>query len=140
MVMKSRDKKGKDSEGRPSRFGFLLGLAALLFYFFLPLFFYGHLTNFSPAAVSGAAKTTSSAIEGRTQEPGLPHDSNSCPICRAASHFQDYELSLSFQAPDGSALVGPLSERYGSSGLDRADGLTPLTRAPPVMPLSSTTA
>jgi hypothetical protein len=66
MGMMSRHNQGQDSEGRPGRFGSLLGLAAFLPFFLLPLIYYGHLTNSSPPAVSRDLKTGPSIIESRT--------------------------------------------------------------------------
>jgi hypothetical protein len=138
--MNSCQRMGKYSQGRLGRLGSFLGLAAFLPIFLLPLIYYGHLTNFSPLAVSRDLKTALPAIESRTEEPAPFHESKACPICQAASSFQDFGSFLSFDAPDGSTLLGPLSERYSSAGLAPADGLTLQSRAPPVMPLPQTTA
>ena len=138
--MMSRHKQGQDSEGRPSRLGFLLSLFAFLPYFLLPLTYYVHLTASSLPAASGDLKTAALIIASQTGEPTLPHDSNACPICRGASSFEDSEVSLAIHAPDSSALLGPLSERDISSGIAQANGLALQSRAPPVMPLPQTTA
>lgn len=137
--MNSCQKLGKHYEYGQSRLGSLLSLSALLPYFFLPLVFFIHLTNYSFPAASADPGTGTPAIEARTQEPDLPHDSNTCPICRAASDFQNHGLFLSFHAPEGLALAGPLSGHYDSSGLAKADAPIWQSRAPPGVSLLQTT-
>jgi hypothetical protein len=138
--MTSRQKSGKWAEGGPSRFGFHVSLFAFLPYLLLPLIYYAHLTASSLPAASGDLKTGSLIIASQTREPVAPHDSNACPICRGASSSQDYGTSPAFHAPDSSSLVGLLADGYCSSGLAKADVLTPETRAPPLVPLSQATA
>jgi hypothetical protein len=138
--MASRQQSAKYTEGRPSRFGFLLSLVAFLLYFLLPLTYFVHLTTISLPAASGDLKIMSPIIASETEEPVSPHDSNACPICRGASSFEDYGTSLAFHAPDSSSLVGLLSDGYGSSGVAKADVVTSHTRAPPVVPLAQSTA
>ncbi len=138
MGINSRQLRGKASEGRPSHNASLLALLALLPYFLLPLIFYGHLTNSAFPAPPGIPRTGPPIIESQNKEPVPFHDNNSCPICRAASDFQDYGLHLAFQAPD-SAFVWLLSDRDGTVVFSKADFVTAPTRAPPVMPLPPTT-
>ncbi len=79
-----------------------LCLFALLPYFLLPAVFYSHLTVELPPAAGAEVKGASTFIAG--QPPTFhPEDNRNCPICRAASSFEDYGCLDLAQAPHDAA-------------------------------------
>ena len=132
MAMYNRHNQGRDSEARPGPLGSLLALVALLLYFLLPLLYYGHLANSPLPAASPDLKTAQPVVESQPQDPAPFHDRNTCPICQAASTFQDYGSSPSFHAPDSSFPVGLLADRDSTAGFACLISPTRASRAPPV--------
>lgn len=138
--MASRQTSGAYSEGKPGRFGFLMSVFAFLPYFLLPLTYYVHLTaSFLPAA-SVNFKTGSPIIETQDGEPAPAHDSNTCPLCRGASSFQNNGVSMAIHAPDSNSLVRLLGDGYCFTGRAKADAVMAYTRAPPGASLAQSTA
>jgi hypothetical protein len=138
--MMSRHKQGQDSQGRPSRLGFFMGLFAFLPYLLLPAVFYVHMAAGSLPAASGDLETGAPIMESREGEPASPHDSTACCICQNASSFQDYGTAAPFHAPDSNSRAGLPADGYRAPGFADADVVTAHTRAPPVVPLQPATA
>jgi len=113
----------------------LLCLVVFLPYLLLPVVYYSHLTAAFLPAFHGDPRAGPLAIGTHPGKPPGPYqDSNTCPICRVASGFQDYGLFSLPQFTDGATQVrlAALSSPIPSSA--NSDFLVSGPRAPPVSP------
>jgi hypothetical protein len=111
----------------------LLCLVVFLPYLLLPAVYYSHLTAAFLPAFRGDARAGSLAIGTHPEKPPQPyHDSDSCPICWAASSLQDYGFFSSPQAPEGATPVWLASVISPTPIIANSDFLVSGPRAPPV--------
>ncbi len=111
----------------------LLCLVVFLPYLLLPAVYYGHLTAAFLPAFQGDPRAGPPAIGPHTEKPPGPyHDSDSCPICRAASSLQDYGF-FSFPQLAECATQVRLAAHIGPIPIiANPDFLVSGPRAPPV--------
>jgi hypothetical protein len=114
---------------RGTRFGFLFCLFALL-----PLIYYDHLTGTQDPQGHSLARPEPRApiIEGRAARPLRPRHDPACPICRAASHVQDYSVSTVVLTPDLPSLLRLSHLSISPSRIASLHLKVSGTRAPPV--------
>lgn len=121
------------SNARETRFP-LFCLFALLPYLLLPLIYYNHLTGNQdfPLYLMAGPESRAPVIWGHADQPMRPPHESACPICRAASHFQDYGVSAVVLTPDHPCLarLSPFSSY--PSHIANLDELVSGPRAPPV--------
>lgn len=133
MVMMGGDQQNRQQSGRkPLRLGFFFGFLALLANFLLPLIYYGHLTSFSLPASSGDPRAGPPITLSHPEKPLFPYHDNLCPICQAASSFQDYGFLPVLPLPDSAALVGLLPCRDRTQGITNLAQLVSRPRGPPI--------
>jgi hypothetical protein len=111
----------------------LLCLVVFLPYLLLPAIYYSHLTAALLAAFHEDPRAGPLAMGTHPEKPpGPDHDSNSCPICRAASSFQDYGFFALPQTPEGATPVWLAVFINPSPRIADSDFLVSGPRAPPV--------
>lgn len=114
---------------RTGPFAFLC-LLSLLTYLFLPLVYFSHFSDLSPTASyenPGPGPAVSVCHSAQ-----LPHDSGNCPICQAASSFQDYGCFSLPQVPDYPSLDRLASFIRPTCSIAPRHLLVSGTRAPPI--------
>jgi hypothetical protein len=119
---------------QPALLAFLC-LLLLLPYLLLPAVYYGHLTvaflpasQEDPIAIAGPL-----AIGTSTEKPPRPyHNSNACPICRAASSLQDFGFFSLPQPPECANQVWITAFNSPTPAIANSDLLVSGPRAPPV--------
>jgi hypothetical protein len=117
---------------QPSLLSFLC-LVVFLPYLLLPAVYYSHLTAALLPAFHEDPRAGPPAIGTHPEKPPGPyHDSNSCPICRSASSFQDYGFFSLPQAPEGATRVWLAAFITPTPGIANSDFLVSGPRAPPV--------
>ncbi len=111
-----------------------LSLLVLLSYLLLPAVYYNHLTEAFPVPACQAQPAAGLlAIRTLPEKSPVPgHDPNNCPICRAASSFQDYGSFPGFQAPDGASPVRLTVFIDPTPSITDSDFWVSGPRAPPV--------
>lgn len=117
---------------QPSLVSFLC-LFVFLPYLLLPTVYYSHLTAaFLPASQEDPRAGPLAIGTHPKKSPGPYQDSNSCPICRAASSFQDYgffSLPQAMECPTPVWLAAFISP---TPGIANPDSWVSGPRAPPV--------
>jgi hypothetical protein len=109
-----------------------LCLWALLPYFLLPAVFYSHLTVGLPPGAFVLCELESAVIKAHPQQPFCPEDSQNCPICRAASSFEDYGCGDLPLAPAAAARFLGLALTNGDHLVSHCDFWVSESRAPPL--------
>jgi hypothetical protein len=100
---------------------------------FLPAVYYSHLTAaFLPAFQEDPRAGPLASGTHPEKPPGPYHDSDSCPICRATSSFQDYGLFSLPQFTDWTTQVRLAAFITPTPGIANSDFLVSGPRAPPV--------
>jgi hypothetical protein len=119
---------------RETRSRSCLCLLVLLPYLLLPLIYYNHLTGntSSPVCLIEGPQGRGSIFWEKAEKPVGPHDDKSCPLCRAASHFQDYGFTAAIPAPDHPSLVQLYLCSNHPSRIANLHLLVSGPRAPPV--------
>ena len=107
-------------------------LLALLQYFLVPLLYYSHLPQkVSLLALSGYTRAGPLTIGSPPAGPLPSHDGNNCPICLAASSWQDYGLSSSPRGPAAAPLAEFLSGSDPPASFSLFQMLVSVPRGPP---------
>jgi hypothetical protein len=128
---------GGYSGGKTRLAGAFLGFFALLPYFFLPLVYYNHLTQFSFPAAYGDPRAGPPLAVSQPEKPHRPwHDSNSCPICRTTQTFEDGGFLSSCPVAEQPGMTGIFSDSDHSPGIARLELLISRIRAPPISSLA----
>lgn len=111
----------------------LLCLVVLLPYLLLPAIYYGHLTEQFLSASHEDPRAGPLAIGSYPEKLSEPcHDSNSCPICQAASSFQDYGFFSLPQVPASATQVRIAAFISPTFIIANYDFLVSGPRAPPI--------
>jgi hypothetical protein len=111
----------------------LLCLVVFLPYLLLPAVYYSHLTGALLPAFQEDPRAGPLAIGTYPEKPPGPyHDSNSCPICKGASSFQDYGFFALPQSPEGVTPVWLAAFTSPTPGTTNSDFLVSGPRGPPV--------
>jgi hypothetical protein len=127
-------KTGHHSGSRPLHLGTLFCLFVFLPYFFLPLLYYAHLTQFSlPVESRDPRAGPPIAVSPPAKSPQPFHDSSSCPICRVAQTFEDGGLLLSCPKAERPVMAGIFSESHFSDFAD-PETIAHKNRGPPISP------
>jgi hypothetical protein len=111
----------------------LLCLFVLLPYLLLPVVFYGHLSGAFFLASQADTRAGLPAIGTHPEKSPQPyHPGNTCPVCRAASSFDDYGYFSWSQVPDCASPVRLTA--FINAPPSRSDGYLWVSgpRAPPV--------
>jgi hypothetical protein len=110
-----------------------LCLVVFLSYLLLPAVYYSHLTTAFLPAFHGDPRAGPLTIGTHPEKPPEPyHDSGSCPICRAASSFQDYGFFSLHQFTDCATQVRLAALISPTPSIANSDFLVSGPRAPPV--------
>ncbi len=111
----------------------LLCFVVFLPYLLQPSVYYSHLTAAFLPAFQGDPRAGPLAIGTHPEKPPGPyHDSNSCPICRAFSSFQDYGFFTLPQLTDCATQVRLAVLISPTPIIANSDFLDSGPRAPPI--------
>ena len=113
---------------------YLLCLAVFLPYLLLPAVYFSHLTAAFLPAFQEDPRAGPLAIGTHPEKPPGPyHDSDSCPICRAASSLQDYGFLSLPLFPDCATQVRLAAFIVPTPSLANSYFSFSVPRAPPVL-------